>query len=42
MVVALNLEGQTVAIPQIHHAGVLTRPHQNPRSFRREAAEQRA
>ena len=40
VVVALNLEGQAMAIPQIDHTGVLTRPHQNPRAFRWKPTQQ--
>ena len=41
VVVTLDLERKAMAITQIHHTGVFARAHQDPRTFRREAAEQR-
>ena len=41
MVVALDLEGQTLALAQIHHAGVLARAHQDAGAGGGEALQQR-
>ena len=41
MVMAFDLEGQLIALPQVHHTGVFPRPHQHPRPFGGELAQQR-
>ena len=41
VVMTFNLEGQPMAIPQIDHASVFTGAHQDPRSVRWKATQQR-